>query len=98
MDSEVFVGAGAPRDAPASLPDFRQLTSSIAVEANNDFAPTELESLDVLQGRRGDVATRCRRVLCPGLRQVAPLDVGFFQHGAHKCLDCPGSTQRNSTI
>jgi hypothetical protein len=50
----VFVGAGASRDAPANLPDFRQLTSSIAAEATFDFEPTELESPDVLLGRIGD--------------------------------------------
>jgi hypothetical protein len=50
----VFVGAGASRDTPANLPDFRLLTSSIAAEANVDFEPAELEHPDVLLGRIGD--------------------------------------------
>lgn len=47
----LFVGAGASRDAPASLPDFRQLTASIADEAAIAFRPEELESPDRLLGR-----------------------------------------------
>jgi hypothetical protein len=50
----IFVGAGASRDAPANLPDFRRLTSDIAAEANVDFQPAELEHPDVLLGRIGD--------------------------------------------
>jgi len=50
----LFVGAGASRDAPANLPDFRQLASDIAGEA--EIAPTEKElaSPDLLLGRIGD--------------------------------------------
>lgn len=50
----VFVGAGASRDAPANLPDFGQLTSRIAAEANIDFQPEELTAPDRLLGRIGD--------------------------------------------
>jgi hypothetical protein len=50
----VFVGAGASRDAPANLPDFRQLTRSIAAEATIGFQRKELESPDRLLGRIGD--------------------------------------------
>jgi hypothetical protein len=50
----LFVGAGASHDAPANLPDFRQLTRSIAAEAAMVFEPVLLESPDVLLGRIDD--------------------------------------------
>jgi NAD-dependent SIR2 family protein deacetylase len=50
----VFVGAGASRDAPSNLPDFRQLTSSIAAEAALVVKPEELDVPDRLLGRIGD--------------------------------------------
>jgi len=57
----VFVGAGASRDAPANLPDFRQLTSDIASEANISFQPDELASPDRLLGRIGDAGVDVHR-------------------------------------
>jgi len=50
----IFVGAGASRDAPAGLPDFRQLTIDITRETEVGFEPVELESPDRLLGRIGD--------------------------------------------
>ena len=50
----VFVGAGASREAPANLPDFRQLTSTIAAEANISFETGELDRPDQLLGRIAD--------------------------------------------
>jgi hypothetical protein len=50
----VFVGAGASRDAPSSLPDFRQLASSIADEAALPVEPEEPRPPDRLLGRIAD--------------------------------------------
>jgi hypothetical protein len=48
----VFVGAGASRDAPASLPSFAGLTSQIADEAG--VPQLDAESSDVFLGRLDD--------------------------------------------
>jgi hypothetical protein len=58
----VFVGAGASRDAPADLPDFRELTRSIASEAAWTFNEAELDQPDLLLGRidDGDVDVHLR--------------------------------------
>jgi SIR2-like protein len=50
----IFVGAGASRDAPASLPDFRTLTTTIAAEAQAPVTETDLAQLDVFLGRLED--------------------------------------------
>lgn len=50
----IFVGAGASRDAPSSLPDFRTLTADIAAEGQAEMTPDELEKPDVLLGRLDD--------------------------------------------
>jgi hypothetical protein len=47
----IFVGAGASRDAPSNLPDFRALTVAIAADAQVDVTDRELERPDVLLGR-----------------------------------------------
>ena len=51
----IFVGAGASRDAPASLPDFKQLVTEIGTRV--DVAPTErqLEQPDVFLGELADM-------------------------------------------
>ena len=51
----LFVGAGASRDAPANLPDFRLLTQQIATEAAIDIEPGELDKPDELLGRIADL-------------------------------------------
>jgi hypothetical protein len=48
----LFVGAGASRDAPASLPSFTGLTSQIADEAG--VPQVDAESSDVFLGRLDD--------------------------------------------
>lgn len=50
----IFVGAGASRDAPSDLPDFRTLTAHIAAEAQIDPRDGELQQPDVLLGRLAD--------------------------------------------
>ena len=40
----IFVGAGASRDAPSSLPDFRALTANIAAEAQEQAANSDLDA------------------------------------------------------
>lgn len=50
----IFVGAGASRDAPSGLPDFRTLTADIAAEAQAEVTADELEKPDVLLGRLDD--------------------------------------------
>lgn len=50
----LFVGAGASRDAPSGLPDFRQLTETIANEAQYAVAGDELLHPDVVLGRIKD--------------------------------------------
>lgn len=50
----VFVGAGASRDTPSDLPDFRLLTANIAAEAQADFESSDLDHPDVLLGRVAD--------------------------------------------
>jgi hypothetical protein len=43
----IFVGAGASRDAPSSLPDFQTLTADIAAEAQAPATDDELYQPDV---------------------------------------------------
>lgn len=50
----LFVGAGASRDAPADLPDFKALTRSIADEAHYDVSDQALDHPDVVLGRIED--------------------------------------------
>lgn len=50
----IFVGAGASRGAPASLPDFRTLTSQIAAETQIMPTDTDLDQPDVFLGRLDD--------------------------------------------
>jgi hypothetical protein len=50
----IFVGAGASRDAPANLPDFRQLTSDIAAEAQAPVTEDDLNQPDVFLGTLHD--------------------------------------------
>lgn len=46
----IFVGAGASRGWPSSLPDFRDLTAEIAGEANVPVTNAQLDQPDVLLG------------------------------------------------
>lgn len=50
-DLVIFVGAGASRDSPADLPDFRALARDIAADAQAEVGHRELEQPDVLLGR-----------------------------------------------
>jgi hypothetical protein len=50
----IFVGAGASRDAPSNLPDFRKLTSDIAAEAQAPVTKDDLNQPDVFLGTLGD--------------------------------------------
>lgn len=50
----LFVGAGASRDDPAGLPDFKALTRSIAEEAHYEVTDGDLEHPDVVLGRIED--------------------------------------------
>src|SRR6266508_3350404 len=50
----VFVGAGASRGAPSSLPDFRQLTAAVAADFNVEVADERLDQPDVLLGELDD--------------------------------------------
>src|SRR5947209_342331 len=50
----IFVGAGASRDTPSDLPDFRTLTADIAADAGVVVTEPELERPDVLLGRIED--------------------------------------------
>ena len=50
----LFVGAGASRDQPSGLPDFRLLTSTIADDARIAYEDVELDNPDVLLGRIDD--------------------------------------------
>lgn len=50
----VFVGAGASRDSPADLPDFRTLTKDIASDAQIAATEAEFDHPDVLLGRIAD--------------------------------------------
>lgn len=50
----VFVGAGASRDAPADLPDFRMLAAQIAEESGIVASSADLDHPDVLLGRIAD--------------------------------------------
>jgi hypothetical protein len=43
----IFVGAGASRDGPSSLPDFRTLTAQIAAEAQAHATKHDLDRPDV---------------------------------------------------
>lgn len=50
----LFVGAGASRDAPSGLPDFRTLTADIAAESGVEPAEGRLDVPDVLLGELAD--------------------------------------------
>src|SRR5213592_4675896 len=50
----IFVGAGASRAAPSSLPDFRTLTERIAAEARQSVTENDLDAPDVFLGRLSD--------------------------------------------
>lgn len=50
----LFVGAGASRDAPSCLPDFEQLTKSIAADAHYPLDDGDLLHPDVVLGRIED--------------------------------------------
>jgi hypothetical protein len=50
----IFVGAGASRAAPSSLPDFRTLTQRIAAEARQSVTDNDLDAADVFLGRLSD--------------------------------------------
>lgn len=50
----IFVGAGASRDAPSGLPDFRALTANIAAEAQVQATETDLDTSDVFLGKLAD--------------------------------------------
>jgi hypothetical protein len=66
-DLVIFVGAGASRDEPSGLPDFRALTIQIATEARTEVTEQELERPDVLLGRianqQVDVHQRVKEIL-----------------------------------
>jgi SIR2-like protein/uncharacterized protein DUF4020 len=46
----IFVGAGASRDAPSGLPDFRRLAADIAADAGVEVTDDQLEQPDILLG------------------------------------------------
>jgi hypothetical protein len=50
----LFVGAGASRDAPSNLPDFRLLTADIAAEAQVQATEFDLANPDVFLGQLAD--------------------------------------------
>jgi Domain of unknown function (DUF4020)/SIR2-like domain len=50
----LFVGAGASRDVPSDLPDFRHLTKKIAEDAHYALNDGDLDHPDVLLGRIED--------------------------------------------
>jgi len=50
----IFVGAGASRDEPSGLPDFRTLTAKIASEAQVQATQDDLNNPDVFLGRVAD--------------------------------------------
>jgi hypothetical protein len=53
-DLVIFVGAGASRASPSDLPDFRQLTASVATDSNITVSEEELDQPDVLLGELED--------------------------------------------
>ena len=46
----IFVGAGASRDLPSGLPDFRRLAADIAADASVEVTDDQLEQPDILLG------------------------------------------------
>jgi Domain of unknown function (DUF4020)/SIR2-like domain len=46
----IFVGAGASRDVPSGLPDFRRLAADIAADAGVEVTEDQLEQPDILLG------------------------------------------------
>jgi len=51
----LFIGAGASRDAPSDLPDFKMLAAEIAADSNVEVSDRELDQPDLLLGRLADV-------------------------------------------
>lgn len=51
----IFVGAGASRDAPASLPDFKQLITDIGTQVNVNPSELQLQRPDVFLGDLADM-------------------------------------------
>lgn len=63
----IFVGAGASRDAPASLPDFKQLVTEIGAQV--DVAPIErqLEQPDVFLGELADMKIKVHSLVAEAI-------------------------------
>ena len=57
----IFVGAGASRDAPSGLPDFRRLTADIAADVEVAVSDRDLDQPNVLLGRLADQRVDVRR-------------------------------------
>ena len=51
----IFVGAGASRDAPSALPDFKQLVTDIGTQVNSVPTELQLERPDVFLGDLADM-------------------------------------------
>lgn len=63
----IFVGAGASRDAPSDLPDFRALTAAIAADAQADVTERDLAQPDVFLGELADREVDVHRMVAARL-------------------------------
>lgn len=59
----IFVGAGASRDAPSSLPDFKQLVEAIGDKVGTPPAEEDLKRPDVYLGKLEDKGIDFKRLL-----------------------------------
>lgn len=63
----IFIGAGASRDAPSSLPDFRGLTAGIAADAQERPSDRDLEQPDMFLGELADRQVGVHRMVAARL-------------------------------
>ncbi|MBF6555942.1 MAG: DUF4020 domain-containing protein [Acidimicrobiales bacterium] len=88
----LFIGAGASRDAPSDLPDFRMLAAEIAADSNVEVSDRELDHPDLLLGRLADggVDVRLRVKNRIGVESSVPNRL----HGAIADLSVAGPAAR----
>ncbi|MFN8629833.1 MAG: DUF4020 domain-containing protein [Chloroflexota bacterium] len=88
----IFVGAGASRDSPADLPDFRQLTKDVLAEAALSALWDESASPDLLLGKAKDEGADVHRRVAA--RIAAPSSAPNALHEAIVALGAASGVPR----
>ncbi|MBB5788806.1 SIR2 family protein [Jiangella mangrovi] len=75
----IFVGAGASRDEPAGLPDFRTLIKQIGASVSDQPNDDDLRHPDVYLGRLADKGIDVHRLVAHAINQPASQPNGLHQ-------------------